>query len=509
MKQRRYWFFFPLIVFVLWAADAPAIQTSPTPRPRLDFSSGVCGDLADTLEPQVFIPVGCETALCCPGCPDAPIDWRIRVSGEPLESTLLNFENLSPEAARKLRIKGKARWEGSALRVWPGETVVSGFRHDPRAAPPLVTPRLFANRESLRKLREAAGREEAARKNAASLVDRPLGRMEVFVEQMMGKYPVSEARVAYNVKRCSDPLDRGDRILINNNISTDNTITLLDARDGTGTCLDDAEYRGSGIVNVGDLRPFDICTSETSIFSDDNGMFIRSPTIWTDSLTDEHIMNLPTMFRAPVAVWIVINESGAQERAERDMANANFIYNDQKVGFAFDATYANALPAASFANKGCAASNQIRASNFFRPDRINVYYIDNWTDPDLVRGEACWIGPPDNKPSSPGLIFVNRWAPPDTLAHEFGHVFSLDDLAALPQAVTNGIGTNNIMAGWTPGIIRSEFTIGQSFRMNVNSISMINVNGVRVGWGIRGNPPCFDATTSNRCPALARDVTPK
>ena len=491
--QRKYTILFSFTLFVLSATFAGALaQTIPGSKPRIDFSSGVCVELADVLEPQrVWMPVGCESRLCCPGCPDDTIDWRIRVSGDPLQSVLFQFENLSPGAAHKLRIKGKARWEGGALRVLPGETVVSGFKHDPRATPVVATPRLFSNRESFTKLQHVAARGG----------DRPLGRMEVFVEQLMGKYAISEARVAYNVTRCQNFPNGGDRLLLNNNVSNDNAIALIDARNGSGNCLDDQPFRGAGIVNLGDLRPFDVCTSDTSVFSDDNGMFFVNPTLWTDSPVDEQVLNLPPMFRAPVAVWVAIDESGAQERAEWDMANANYLYNENKTGIAFDANYTSALQLANIAREGCKNIDRIKASSFYQPGRINVYYIDNWTT--LGWGQTCWNNT-DNKPTSPGIIFVNRWAPPETLSHEFGHAFSLDDLNLLSTSTTTGIGSNNIM--WQGLPMRTNFTIGQAFRINVNNVSMINVNGVRVGWGTRD---CHDETATNRCPALKLDVTPK
>jgi hypothetical protein len=118
MKHRRHTLWLLSIAFVL-AVTLPAVLPAPvnTSTPRINYSSSVCGDFADTVEPpRTWIPVGCESVLCCPGCPDVGLDWKIRVPGEPLENVLLQFDNLSPAAVRKLRINGKARWEGSALR---------------------------------------------------------------------------------------------------------------------------------------------------------------------------------------------------------------------------------------------------------------------------------------------------------------------------------------------------------------------------------------------------------
>ncbi len=65
---------------------------------------------------------------------------------------------------------------------------------------------------------------------------------------------------------------------------------------------------------------------------------------------------------------------------------------------------------------------------------------------------------------------------------------------------------NNIMWTMPPGR-RTDFTLGQGFRVNMNVTSTLNVNGVRTG-PVR-NPPCADATADNLCPKLALDATPK
>ena len=55
---------------------------------------------------------------------------------------------------------------------------------------------------------------------------------------------------------------------------------------------------------------------------------------------------------------------------------------------------------------------------------------------------------------------------------------------------------------------RFDITIGQAFRMNLNSNSMMNVNGLRAGWAVR-DPPCFDTMVTDLCPKLSIDIKPK
>ncbi|HEX7175578.1 MAG TPA: hypothetical protein VF240_10000 [Pyrinomonadaceae bacterium] len=514
MKQRRHSFRVVLIESVLCAVVLCAVLWAVVPASagRIDFNWSVCVELADILEPErTWIPVGCEATLCCQGCPDAPIDWRIRVSGDPLDSVLLQFENLPPEAARKLVIKGKARWEGNALRVRPGETVVSGFKSDPRAVPAVATPRLFANKERLQRLQEAAEREDAAPRGQAAPAAKPgagrdLGRMEVVVEQLMGKYVVNEARVVYNVRRCRQGGANNDHFLLNNNIGSDNVVAILDARNGNNVCLEDEDYRGVGAIFVGDLRTSEQCTSETAIFSDDNAMWFLTPTLWTSSLSDEKIANLLPILEAPVAVWLADPNPtpGTPERAEWEMATANHYYNSQNAGIAFDATYTDVSAngdAVRLIGAGCSRVGQIKASSFYRPNQLNVYYVDNGPTQSW-RGKTCWQADPTSASHEPNIIFIDRRSRQETLAHEFGHSFSLDHP---DEDGIMGINMHNLM--WSGGSMRTIISLGQAFRMNVNVTSMLNVNGVRTGF--TRDPSCADTTTNPRCPHLALDVTPK
>ena len=58
---------------------------------------------------------------------------------------------------------------------------------------------------------------------------------------------------------------------------------------------------------------------------------------------------------------------------------------------------------------------------------------------------------------------------------------------------------------WGGGTGRTNFTIGQALRMNLNDKSMLNVNHVRLGF-VRD---CDDRIESDICPKLIVDSTPK
>ncbi len=499
MKQRRHRFYPALIALALGAvlyAVVPASADLPQP-PDPDFYSGVCVEFADTLDPSLWIPVGCELDDCCPRCAGNVIDWRIIVAGAALESVVLQFDNLPPDALRALKIKGRARWEGNSLRVWKGQTLVSGFKSTGRSAPPVATPRLFANKDALRRLQQLATPETGAR--VASPDARELGRMEVMVEQLMGKYVVNESRLAYNVTKCASFPANTDHFLLSNNVSNDSVAVILDARDKNG-CFNDETFRGTETVFVGDLR-LGNCNSEAAIFSDDNAMAFVSNVTWTDSIFDKNPVSLQPIRVVPVAVWLARpnNAASALQAAQFEMGSANVYYNFHNTGISFNATYtdistnANAL---FILSKDCSFVNDIKTSNFYSPNQINVYYVQNPTA--NWNGRNCWG-------AEPNIIFINTTPTQETLAHEIGHSFSLDHPNDDPANVIPGFAKNNIM--WKEASGRTDFTLGQAFRMNMNVTSTLNVNGVRTG-PVR-DPPCADAAANDLCPRLALDAAPK
>ena len=129
--------------------------------------------------------------------------------------------------------------------------------------------------------------------------------------------------------------------------------------------------------------------------------------------------------------------------------------------------------------------NGLTSSTFFTAGRLNVYYVNG-----AFTGLMCT--------ANPNVIVIGTTANNQTLAHEFGHSFSLNH-----TNTAAGFPSDNVMIGG--GSNRTHFSVGQAFRMNVNAGSALNTNGVRVG--ITRN--CPDGTTSTTCPALSLDATPK
>src|SRR3990172_124504 len=155
MSNIKYHSWLIVIVFVLWAVPQASAM-------HWDIIYPLCFDDILTVEKLPGIRLSCEVIDCCPGCPGPPyeIDWRIRLAGDPIESVILQFEDLSPDQAKRLSIKGNGKWLGpNRLQVGTGETILSGFISDPKARPPVAIPQVAMDQDRVRKIMEAMGKE--------------------------------------------------------------------------------------------------------------------------------------------------------------------------------------------------------------------------------------------------------------------------------------------------------------------------------------------------------------
>jgi hypothetical protein len=440
------------------------------------------------IERDLPIPVGCEVVDCCPGCPGpGPISWRVRLEGDLVESVTLEFENLPDEMAKQLKLEGEAkRLSENQIEIGRGEAVIHGFTVDPDARPPVALPRFSVDKDRLAKYEEKMDQDED---------------VMLAIDQMLGPVVVNSFVGRYIVRRCFEvavPVPVEDKIDLNNNTSNDSAWVFVDGRRSTG-CRDDEIYRTTDVRRVGNLLTNATCNSEVFVFSDDNAMAMISPvTVWTDAAGDVLPVNLGPMLQAPVNVWLALAGSGPQ--ATTDVAQANFLYNNNNTGIAFNATQQNvsgnatALAAIGGAATRCTAAQlaTLQGSAFYVANQLNVYYINGG----FTAGNCV---------ADRNVVYVGTAANIASLSHEFGHSFSLFGNATTGGHSNGlaGFGNNNIMWGGGPAT-RNRFSIGQAFRFNTDVNSSLNVNGVRTG----PTRTCQALTTSATCPALALDSTP-
>lgn len=443
------------------------------------------------------IVVGCEVIDCCPGCPGPwPLDWRIRVEG-PVQEVALRFDGL-PVAPQTLEVKGAGRWgKDNTLTVSRGETMLRGIPGAPSARPVRVQPEVLLD----------AGGIPADSGGAAPAKDGspPAADARIIVEQLRGGIVVNERVILYRVRRCPPRpvFPRTDRVDLRNNAGSDNAVVFLDARR-SGGCVNDEIDRGSGLFAVGSVLSNGGCRSEAAVFSDDDAVqLLENVTTWTDPLGDRLPADLtPDRWQAPVDVWIT--QTTLQTRSQNEMAQGDLLLNTNHAGVDILAnvrfqplpTTANAATinttAGNVWNTGTCTVGAITGNPaIFTAGRINVYFVN--------QAFTGWWCPGSN------VIAIGTTAQPESLAHEFGHAFSLAHTNGVDYDLdgANDFPNTNIM--WGGGVGRTTFTEGQCFRMTLNPGSMLNVNGVRTAGPLR---TCADATIGPGCPWIARDAVP-
>jgi len=438
---------------------------------------------------QEWVPVGCEVVDCCPGCP-GPIDkinWHIHVEGAPLESLTLKFNRLPKDVAAGLKLGGTAQGSAENMLIGKGLGTISGLPVEIAGRAPAAQIQVSFDKawmqEQAKNSGDAGDVGDADGKDAGDII----------IEQFYGKYRVNEYKIKYRFPFCPPGLN--DKIVLQNNASGDSASVLVDARR-SGGCVVEESRRGAGTIGMGSVLANAGCRSEVAVFSDDDAMrLVEGVGVWTNLLGDTLNVNLtPDRLMAPVDVWLA--RSPAFATASGDINNANLLYNTNNAGIGFAPTFhfVSGNPAAVAAiGTGCASAPGLLGSAFFTPGRLNVYYVNS-----AFTGVNCGV--------SRNIQFIGTTANNQSLAHEFGHSMSLDH--------TNGDPTfpvTNVMIGGGAG--RTHFSDGQSFRMNAQCSSTLNVNGVRAGptrrcgSTILGNVSC--PLADSHCPPLATDALPK
>ena len=437
--------------------------------------------------PQVIeplpIPIGCEVIDCCPGCPGpGPLQWNIRIDGTTLQGARLRFDGLSGGQLESLKLSGNARLEKGSLFFGPGESTISGLPFPTGKRVPVGFLEPIIDQKMVERARQGDP-------DVTSTGEQDSERLQIL--QFRERFVVNRFRIGYALRRCPAEPVVEDMINVTNNLTVDSMIILADTRRSSG-CQNDDLYRTTNEVGIGNALSPTVCNSEVSVFSDDNAMSFEPNVSWTDSPGDVHTANLQPILNVPVSVWVA--NAGSLAAATNDVANANLLYNQNNVGVQFTPTFnnvsGNAAAVATIGN-GCVNAAAVQGSAWYTANTLNAYYVGG-----AFTGVNCGF--------DRNINYIGTTANLGSLPHEFGHAYGLRPSAA--GGHTNGLagfGNNNIMWGGGPGT-RNNFSVGQSFRMNVHSGSMLNANGNRTG-ATRSCPP---NQSDAFCPALSLDSLP-
>lgn len=493
--------------------------------------------------------IGCRLADCGPGADGpGPIDLRITLTGDLAEGTLLEFENMTVRDAEHIGVRGNARHVKGTTKfeVRSGTTVLRGFRTNPELRPPVAIPYLTLNHEALEALKQAAKNDD--------LLANSKSPVTFDIEQFRGRVNVNRYAVRYEFRICPTPRPplpppTPDRVEFSNGIPPDRVLILAPGRLGTGPwgCAgyEDEVYESSAkavvpvnnhLADEGSLISFrngeerfiwSLCHSEVVVYGKSNALFVAQPVTppWTDPVGDKVPVALRNPLMVPVKVWILIvdrnNIEGA--RLEGEITTAIKIYEDAESGITFDTpviTNVNAqIPAGQerdylyldpAANSGIMKAGCVNPPSttpcFYDSTSLNVYLVE------FIQGDLGFTspGPAYGPPPLPNcsfssiptcdffgdMIFLVASRSYDTLAHEFGHTFELDD---------GGFSTQNLMC--EHGRIGEFITKGQSYRANVDEFSYVNTAHIRpVGSPTHRNCPRNSAPSLlNVCPNLDFD----
>jgi hypothetical protein len=306
------------------------------------------------------------------------------------------------------------------------------------------------------------------------------------------------------------PFAVADKLKIDDIRGGDRVVVLVYARkEGDSGCAlrEVSVARSTGELSLGNRIAG--CAPWVAILSTNNAMKLATPA-WTPAADDERSVSLQPVIDVPVRVWIARPDAvDARKEAMDHMANANLLFEKNKVGIQFDPKYervsAEAVPTIEGGFKiddeddtyRCRNLRQVQRSGFYVRKTLNVYYINQ-----AATGRNCAItrGGGDGN-----IIYIGTAANRATLTHEFGHAFGLRPGDAGGHTEENPDFTSgNIMAAGGTGR-RHLFSAGQVFRMNTYNDerhgTMLLKNGHSTGAG-RNCPPL---TTNTNCPDLAVD----
>jgi hypothetical protein len=167
-------------------------------------------------------------------------------------------------------------------------------------------------------------------------------------------------------------------------------------------------------------------------------------------------------------------------RYQCDLATANLLFRAGRTGLRFHIVnhldQSNDQTAIQQIGTGCEAG--VEQTGHFTEGMINVYYVQRATD--NAQGVQCGA-------TSPNVIYVSSFATVTTLAHEFGHAFSLEHVGDVDVSFyADADGTprftlDNLM--WSGGAWQNDLSLGQTFRINEDASSMLLLNGLRPGLG--------------------------
>lgn len=266
-----------------------------------------------------------------------------------------------------------------------------------------------------------------------------------------------------------------------------------------------------------------------AIFSVAGRMRLLRDTLWTPGSDQIDVSQHLPVREIPVAVRVFLGgpelspeqrqtlQTNAQKFALDEIAVANSILQGSRVGDTLALIESLSIPSESATEAAdCLTAGALTAGHD-RPGVLTLYYLNTMGN---LRGLTCPTtgggGSGEEPDAVTQVIYLSYGARmPGSMAHEVGHALGLTLPGKGHTETLAGFDLSNMMVGFIDDSVpvgRRSFSIGQSFRMNVDSASWLNSARTGAGKLVRPNTelrlacPCGDTGDATHCPLLALDV---
>ena len=244
------------------------------------------------------------------------------------------------------------------------------------------------------------------------------------------------------------------------------TLVLKGRRAG---CFKDEMAQGWPKVLVRNLLSTGRCRSEVCAFAKNNAMTLKTVSEWSDAPGDVVPVAMQARYVVPLNIFImsgdVVSHSPVvrQNEARMNVLRASQFYDDNQCGIEFSIGVLKDATSGNFdwelLREGCTENvEKFKAVDEQTASKgVNVFYTDGSSD---TLGEMCRDG-------TSAVIVISKYSDNEVLAHELGHALSLEHTNSVP-----GMPLADLMriSPSSPDTL----TIGQCYRMNVDSMSVLN-----------------------------------
>lgn len=467
----------------------------------------VC-DMATEQSIARSVPIGCEFLDHALGCAaSSPLALHLDFQAPAGSKARLQLTNVPPglQPAVGTQVGTVKRLSDSTIEIVPGLGTVSGFVSDALKVPVAqVTVEVPQQAFAVTPNPWLSGPDSA-------------GQVRLNLRQVVGNYVADETTITHFYYPCvtEKPVD----VITLDQLQSNGAVALIDARlapPGANvgpSCVSYGSYPGVPFIALPNVLARQGCLERVAIYSSRNALVFRknsadslgdnlSP-FWNDQAGQDLRVPLQGMAQLPIKMWVLQDPVNMEPQALHNLQTATRILQEQFSGLAFAFENIEPKPRNRKLDKAVADS-AISCNNFqlltevpgFDGQHLNIFYLG------VIQGFGVWCGVQGG--IGRNLILIGTNAKSRTLTHEIGHALLDSGNHAMPgEGGFSSAHAENLMTYNARG---EDLTLGQLFRANLSPDSPANRHGARpLPRAICSANP----TSSDSCPELPRDVTPR